>query len=499
MGLIILVALITVVKIAASNYIKVPPNEVAVFYGRKRQTADGKPVGFRVVTGGAKLKIPFLEDVQYLSLNVFSVDLQVKGAPNKDGVLVSVKSVANVKILSDEASLMAACERFLGMQNEQIHDIAYKNLEGHLRAIVGTLTVEEIVNDRTLFNQKVLSEAATDLKKIGLGIEVLTIQEIDDDSGYIKVLGQKRTAEVVRDATVGKAVADKDSRMKATDAQREAEQTAKGNEAQIAEAEKTRDVKKASYFAEIEQAKATATQAGPLAEAKAKQEVTQQQVEIERVRKTKETEVATAEAERKEKELLATVVKPAEAAKLAVIADAEGKKQSEILKAEAEKQKKQLEGEGEAAAILAKGTANAESLRLMLTAEAEGVQKKAAAYKELNEAGQFLQILEALQKLIPNALEKLGPVMAEIAKPLSNIESVKIVDFGGSNTGNGGAVGKFSQLGPQMLAGLIESLKAVGIDPTDLLKVAKLKEDGSAPKIEEQKPAPSPKPEAKKQ
>src|SRR5712691_9000196 len=163
-------AFLALVAIVAKNYIKVPPNQVAIFYGRSRQLTEGQTVGFRVVTGGSRLKIPIVENVAFMDLNVFSIPLEVKGAPNKDGVLMDVKGVATVKILSDQASLMAACERFLGMKPEEIKDIPFNNLEGYLRAIIGRLTVEDFVSDRAKLNQEILTEAKEDLQRIGMGV-----------------------------------------------------------------------------------------------------------------------------------------------------------------------------------------------------------------------------------------------------------------------------------------------------------------------------------------
>jgi len=218
--LLVLVAAVVLVVLmtAVRNYIKVPPNRVAVFYGRKHKTHDGKLVGFRLVTGGAGWKWPVLENVTYLDLSVFPIDLDVRDVPNIDGVLVSVQAVANVKVRSDEQSLTAAAERFLGLPPQGVKEIAYKNLEGHLRSIIGRLTVEEIVRDRAKFNQEVLTEAAADLAKIGLGVDVLTIQKVSDAEGYIEALGKKRTAEVKRDATIGEAEAAREATMKSSTA-----------------------------------------------------------------------------------------------------------------------------------------------------------------------------------------------------------------------------------------------------------------------------------------
>ena len=200
------------------NYIKVSPNLVAVLSGRRGKLADGRIVGYRMVKGGAALRIPLLEKVEYLSLNVMTIPLEIKRAYTLKGVPVSVKAVANVKIRSDDTSLQAAAERFLGMTHDQIQRVIFQTLEGHLRSILGTLTVEEINNDRQSFAQKLTSEAAADLEKMGLGVDVLTIQEISDEEEYLNALGKRRTAEVKRDATIGEAEATRDAKIKSAQA-----------------------------------------------------------------------------------------------------------------------------------------------------------------------------------------------------------------------------------------------------------------------------------------
>ncbi len=473
--LFIVIAFFAMMRMATKCYVKVSPNKAVIFYGRKHKLPDGKEVGYRIVSGGAKLRMPLLEETKELDLNVFSIDLEVKGAPNKDGVLVNIKGVANVKILSDQISLFAAAERFIDMKQDQIKSIAFKNLEGHLRAIIGRLTVEEIVSDRSKFNQEVLGEAAEDLKKIGMGIDVLTIQEIDDDQGYIRALGQKRTAEVKRDATIGTAEADRDALKRASTARREGAEKENENLAMIAEAEKIRDVRKAIYLAEVQSESATAAQAGPLAMAKAKQAVVQEETEVIRLRTLREAEVAQAEADKREKQLMAEVIKPADAQKQAAIIEAEGEKAAKIAAAEAEQQKRELEGQGEAAAIRAKGTADADVIRLKLLAEAEGVLKKAEAFKQLNEAGRLLQIMEAAKELIPASLEKLASVVGAAASPLASVDQIRIVDFGGSGSGPG-AFAKLTQVGPEILRQLFAACKEAGLDISSLQSFLKISE-----------------------
>jgi flotillin len=264
--LVVVLALFIAGWLFSRNYIKVSPNAVAVFSGRKRRLGDGKIVGYRLVRGGAALRIPLLEKVEYLSLNVMTIPLEIKRAYTLKGVPVSVKAVANVKIRSDDTSLQAASERFLGMTHDVIQKVIFQTLEGHLRSILGTLTVEEINNDRGSFAQKLTSEAAADLEKMGLGVDVLTIQEISDEEEYLNALGKRRTAEVKRDATIGEAEATRDA------------------EAEIALAQRDFMIRQAGYQAEIETQKATAAQAGPLSQAKARQGVVAEEVKIDRQR-----------------------------------------------------------------------------------------------------------------------------------------------------------------------------------------------------------------------
>ena len=194
--LFVLLALFIGMALFSRNYLKVSPNMVAVLSGRKRKLADGHYVGYRMVRGGAALRIPLLEKVVYFSLNVMTIPLEIKRAYTVQGVPVSVKAVANVKIRGDETSLHAAAERFLGMTHDDIQRVFFQTLEGHLRSILGTLTVEEVNSDRQSFAQKLTTEAAMDLGKMGLGVDVLTIQEVSDEEDYLNALGKRRTAEV---------------------------------------------------------------------------------------------------------------------------------------------------------------------------------------------------------------------------------------------------------------------------------------------------------------
>jgi flotillin len=507
---VLIVVLVIVVLIAlmlvSRNYIKVSPNQAAVISGRKRKLADGTIVGYRLVRGGATLVIPFLEKVEYLNLNVITVPLTTSRAYTVKGVPVSVKAVANVKIKGDDESMRAAAERFLGMPQEQFHGLIFQTLEGHLRAILGTLTVEEINNDRQSFAQKLTTEAAGDLEKMGIGLDALTIQEISDDEGYLDALGKRRTAEVKRDAEIGEAEAKRDSKIKASLALQEGEKVRLSTEALIAESTRETEIKRAQYAAEIERERATAKQAGPLSEAQAKQKVVAEEVRIEKVRTQEQIAVQEQEVLRKEKELEATVVKKAEAERRAAVLKAqgeqeaailaaEGRKQAQIAQAEAESQKLQREGQGRAAAVEAEGHAEAGRIRALGLAEAEKIQaqglahakaveaqglaeataikEKAAAWREFNEAARLQTVLEKL----PSIIESTAPIFKAVSEPLGNIDKVVMIDNGGNGSGASG-INRFAQTGPTVVFSLLQQLQALGLNVPEILAQLGVSQNG---------------------
>lgn len=436
-------------------YVKVPPNKAAVFYGRKSKTADGKIVGAKIVSGGGKVRIPFVQAVDWMDLGVMSIELDVQNIPNINGVLVSVKGIANVKIKSDEIALSDAAERFLGMKPQEIKAVVLENLLGNLRAILGKMTIEELIRDRQKFNEAVLNEAVEDLSKMGIQVDLLKIQDIKDDRGYIDALGKPKTAEVKRDAQIAEAERKSEGDQKSAVAIQQAKTVEAEAAADIALAERDRDKKKAEYAAEVNAAQAKAGQAGPLAEAEAKKAVT-----------TKQKELAEIEAERKESELKATIIKPAEAGRQKAIIDAEALKQSAILDAEGKKEKERLEGEGEGLKAQAKGEGEAAGIKAKLLAEAEGISKKAEAMAKLDVSGRILLILEKL----PEVLKELTPIAAALAAPMGEIDEVKIIDFGGEGKGPA----KFAGNVTSFVTSIMEQFKTMGIN-FDSVKEALIK------------------------
>ncbi len=517
--LVIVIAVLIALMLISRNYIKVSPNQAAVISGRRRKLADGTVAGYRLVRGGATLVFPFLEKVEYLDLNVITVPLATSRAYTVQGVPVSVKAVANVKIKGDDSSLRSAAERFLGMPQAQFHQLVFQTLEGHLRAILGTLTVEEINNDRQSFAMKLTTEAAGDLEKMGIGLDALTIQEISDEEGYLDALGKRRTAEVKRDAEIGQAEANRDSKIKASQALQEGEKVRLETEALIAQSTRETEIQKAQVQAEIESERAKSLQAGPLADAKAQQQVTVEEVRVEKVRTQEQIAVQEQEVLRKEKELEATVVKQAEADRKAsvlraqglqesAILEAEGRKQAQIAIAEADAQTLEREGQGRAAAVAAEGKAEAEKIRAIGLAEAEKLQatglahakateaqglaeaaaikEKAAAWREFNDAARLQTILEKL----PSIIESSAPVFRAVAEPLGNIDKIVMIDNGGNGDRNSSGLNRFAQTTPNLIFSVLQQLEALGLNIPDIM--AQLGIDQNAEKTVAPKPVPEP-------
>jgi flotillin len=484
----VIVILVTLALFAAAfvfsrNYIKVSPNAVAVLSGRKRRLPDGKTVGYRMVRGGAALRIPLLEKVEYLHLNVMTIPLEIKRAYTLKGVPVSVKAVANVKIRGDETSLQASAERFLGMTHVEVQKVIFQTLEGHLRSILGTLTVEEVNSDRQSFAQKLTTEAATDLEKMGIGVDVLTIQEISDEEDYLNALGKRRTAEVKRDATIGEAEAHRDAKIKSSEALQQGEKAKFQAEADIAQAQRDFAIRQAQYQAEIETQRARAEQAGPLSQATARQSVVAEEVKVEKTRTQEMISVQEQEVLRKQKELEATVIKPAEAdrqaaivraeaAKQAAILEAEGRRSALIALAEAEQEKLRKEGAGRAAAVESEGRAEAAKIEAIGLAQAKAIEaqgvaeatailRKAEAWKEFNDAARLQTILEKL----PAIIEASTGVFGAVAAPMGNIDKLVVIDQGASGeNGGSGSLARLAKTSPAVVFSVLQQLEALGLN-----------------------------------
>ncbi|MCS6843574.1 MAG: SPFH domain-containing protein [Caldilineales bacterium] len=421
------VVLIAMAIVFAKRYFKVGPNEVLVISGGRRRR-DGQ--AYRIVRGGGTFVLPVFERVDRLSMEVMTIDVVTHRVYTVQGVPITVDGVAQVSIDPSDSAIRTAAQLFLSKTEDEIRNVALQTLEGHLRAILGTLTVEEVYRDRDAFAQRVQEVSSGDMAAMGLRIISFTIKDIQDDQGYLDALGQKRTAEVKRDAAIGQAEAARDATIKSAEA-RQAGETAKFlAEARIAESQKNYAVQKAAFDLETNQRRAEADLAYKLQEAKTSQLVKEQEIQIEVVAKQKQIEVQEQEVRRREKELEATVRKPAEAERYRIETLADAERFKRLAEAQGQAAATQAIGEGEAAAIRArglaeaevikaKGLAEAEIIRAQGFAEAEAMEKKAAAWKQYNQAAVIQQLIEALPQ-----------VAAAIAQPLAQTDRIVVISSG---------------------------------------------------------------------
>jgi flotillin len=526
--ILIILAFLFIGKAVASRYIKVPPNAVAVFFGRKYnyQAADGsiQKRGFHILTGGGKVLFPVVERYQLMSTAAFQVDIAEHNIPSAQNVGIDVHCVATCRISTVQEDLANAVTAFLDKDLDYVKQFLQEILKGHLRSIIGKLEIDQLLRQRDDFNKQVLGESAEEFKRLGIQIVTLVIQEVKDAHGFIEALGKQAIAETMRDANIKVAEAEKETAIRVSNAEREAAQAKAGNAAQIAEAEKSLQMKQADYKREVDAQTAIAETSYSLS--KAQQERHLRVLEAERDAASKEAQIHVQEKEglRKQKELEATVVVEAEAQRRAGIIRAETAQQVTALEADTLRKKLEIEaeghrvaavkvGEGEAsktrAIALAKAEGDAAQVEKRLLAEASGKRQALLAEAEgkerlllaeaqgkekllLAEAAGTRQLAEALQKLseqgrliiildkLPLLLDKGGDAFAKVAreifssvaKPFESIERINIVDMGGNH--GGGGLEKLGDVVPSTVFRFLAQAKAQGFDLTQLLRLMKI-------------------------
>lgn len=425
---------------------KVGPNEVLVVSGR------GK---VKFITGGADMVIPLFQTYNRLSLEVMTLDVNTPEVYTSQGVPVIVDGVAQIKIRKDEVALYAAAERFLGKKPEEIARIALETVQGHLRAILGTLSVEDIYKNREHFAQKVQEISTGDLANMGLGIDSFTIRDIRDKHGYLEALGKPRIAEVKRTAAIAEAIATKEAAIAQADAERETRERQAEARRLAEEAEAKRDAAVAEANADKlrrqREADITASRAAEIASFQAQQSVAEEQrtantkraeaeMAYELQKKTIEIQLQEQEIKRREKELDATIRRAAdakryetetlaEASRRRIEAEAEAEKSRLTRIAEGEKAKglaaaevTQAQGLAQAEADRAKGLAEAAVREAQGLAEALAMEKKAEAWQKYNEAA----IMQILAPILPE-------IARAVAEPLGKIDRITMVNTGGDD------------------------------------------------------------------
>ncbi len=475
--ILILLSLFTFFALAvvyASRVKKVGPNEVLIISGRgegKRDEAGGR-IKYRIVTGGRAFIWPVLERIDDLSLEIMTIDITTPDVPTSQGVPVTLDGVAQVKIGHDLMSIQTAAIQFLSRSEDHIEHIAHETLAGHLRAILGTLSVEQLYRDREAFAQKVQEVSGDDMASMGLEIVSFVIKDISDNEGYLEALGRPRIAEVKRDAIIGEAEADRDATIRKAEARQEGEAAKFKAETNIAESEKDYQVQKAAYETEVNKKKAEAELAYTIQQNIENQKVMAEEVQIEIINKRKHIEVQEQEVLRKEKELDATIKKPAEAEQFRIRTLADATKYQIHNEAIGESEAIRLTGEAEADADKAKGLARADVIREQGYSEAEANTKKAEAWKEYTQAAVIQQIIDALPE-----------VASAVAAPLSQTDRIVVISSGGPD-GAGAGTSKITQDVTNIIAQVPATIEALtGIDLVESLKslpAVKNASDGSS-------------------
>uniref|UniRef100_A0A1I8Q0Y4 Band 7 domain-containing protein n=1 Tax=Stomoxys calcitrans TaxID=35570 RepID=A0A1I8Q0Y4_STOCA len=406
----------------AWGFVTCGPNEALVVSG----CCYMKPL---LVPGGRAFVWPTIQQVQRISLNTMTLQVESPCVYTSQGVPISVTGIAQVKIQGqNEDMLLTACEQFLGKPESEIRHIALVTLEGHQRAIMGSMTVEEIYKDRKKFSKQVFEVASSDLANMGISVVSYTIKDIRDEEGdskgYLKSLGMARTAEVKRDARIGEAEARCDAQIKEAIAEEQRMASRFLNDTEIAKAQRDFEIKKAAYDVEVQTKKAEAEMAYELQAAKTKQRIKEEQMQVKVIERTQEIAVQQQEIQRREKELEATVRRPAEAEKYRLEKIAEANKMRIVMEAEAEAESIKIRGEAEAFAIATKAKA-----------EAEQMAQKAEAWREYREAAMVEMLLDTLPK-----------VAAEVAAPLSQAKKITMVSSGQGEIGAAKLTGEVLQI-----------------------------------------------------
>ena len=487
---IIVIALVVFILFATvlSRYTKVGPNEVLIISGNTHKYTDPdgteRKRGFRMVKGGGTFVVPILEKVDILSLELLTIDVQTPEVYTSKGVPVKVDGVAQIKVKGDDISIATAAEQFLSKGVDEIKNIAMQTMEGHLRAILGTMTVEDIYQNRDAFASKVQEVAAGDMANMGLGIVSFTIRDIRDTQGYLDALGKPRIAQVKRDAQIAQAEADRDAMIKSSQATQAGQEAKFAADSKIAEAQRDYQSNIAGYQATVNLKKAEADLAYDLQKFKTGQLVKAEEVQVQIIEKQKQIELQEQEIKRRQKELEANVQKPADAeryrvetlanaTKFQLETEAAGAASAAKAKGFAAADVAKATGMAEAEANKARGLAEAAVIEAQGKATASAMQAKADSFKNYNEAA----VIEMIVRILPE-------VAGKISEPLAKMEKMVIINSG---NGPGGGASKLTGDVTQIISQLppvIESLTGIKfeklLEQVPALRKAMGKEEGES-------------------
>ncbi len=442
-GLVVVGTLI-ILGLMAKMFRKAGPNEAVIVYGFR---------GPRIIRGHGAIIFPVVENARQLSLELMSFDVAPKqDLYTKQGVAVTVEAVAQIKVRSDNESIFTAAEQFLTKTPPEREGLIRLVMEGHLRGIIGQLTVEQIVKEPEMVAERMRATCAADMSKMGLEVISFTIKEVRDQNEYITNMGRPDIARIRRDAEIASAEAERDTAIRRAIALREAAvaKAAADQERVIAEtaslakqaqAQRDLDIQKAQFTEQSRKQEAQADKAYEIQTNVMQQQVVAEQVKIQQIEKEQQIKVQEAEIIRHEKELIATVLKQAEI---------ERQRIENI--AAAERSRLTIEAEGRASSIRTQGEAEASIIFQKGEAEAKAMNVKAAAYQEWTQAA-----------VVDRLIASMPEVVRAMSDPLSKVDKITIVSTG--NEGNIGAnklTGEMTKIAAQVPA-LFEALSGMNL------------------------------------
>jgi flotillin len=454
-GIIIIILALIALSLAI-QYRKVGPNEALIISGGRKRTAiapDGTKtkVGYRFRLGGGTFVLPFVEIVDTLPMEAITMNIKTPEVLTHGGVPIMAEAVSQIKIDSSDHSIRLAAEQFLGLGKEGIKSVAETVLEGKMREVMGTMTVEQIYKARHEFSANVAQTVQSDFSRMGLTMMSFALKDISDTQGYLDALGKPQIVAAKRDAAIAEAETEKEATIKSSEARKEGEIARLSAEALIAKAQWENEAKKALSQVDVNQKKAKADFAYEIERSRLAQDMKREEGKVKFIEKQEAIKIEELEIARKEKELNSNVIKPADARKYQMKAEAE-----------AEEFRIQSEARGKADALKLEGVAQAETTKHMGLAEAESMLKKAQAWDKYNQAA----ILEMYLKMLPDLAKS-------VSEPLSKVDKIVVVG-GGKDLGTTKITAQVGEILAQM-PDVVKSL--TGVDLKKYLKKKLASED----------------------
>jgi flotillin len=442
---VIIVIIAIILIIIAKQYRKVGPNEVLIIAGGKKKTVVGPDgtkikVGYRYRLGGGTFVIPFIETVYKLPMDVITLNIKTPEVLTNSGVPILAEATAQVKVDSSDSSIRLAAEQFLGSGKEGIRDVSMNVLEGHMREVIGTMTVEEIFRGRQEFSARVAEAIRPDLTRMGLVMLSFALKDISDTQGYLESLSKPKVAAARRDAAIAEAETEKEAIVKSSQARKEGEVARLAAEALIAKAQWDNEAKKSESQVAVNQKKAQADFSYELERYRLSQQIKKEEAKMMVIEKEESIKIEELEIARREKELEASVIKPADARKYQIKAEAE-----------AEEYRIQTEARGKAEALRLEGETEAELMKKKGTAEAEAMSKKAQAWDKYNQAAVLEMYLRALPELA-----------RAVSEPLSKVDKIVVVGGGDKSLGTTKITAQVAEVLAQM-PDVVKSLTGVDL------------------------------------